>query len=307
MRSLFGFLLIGVATPALAQLSEKLADRVVPASVEGTQLTLAFQLAPALGKKQPFSEAEDLVDESSSDVSLGVSIPLSTRTRFNITPGLAYSPQLFDDGDPKSSAYLSARLQTQFGVGPGPTEKLRDQITGFVGYKYARGHRDFLGDYVSTDHSFSIGATYQNALWLYCTTSDCKPDAAGNPGGKMGLAIELSPSLSYVGSPTAGRRRWAPGMALKASIPTRFGFTPYASASYEHRAYTDAFVAAATKRNDDRLTLDAGIAVKLKGDATTDIKLAVAGRFQQNWSNLAGESFDRFYFVPSITLETRLR
>jgi hypothetical protein len=307
MRLLLGCLWIGVATPAAAQLTEKLADRVVPASVEGTQLTLAFQLAPALGKKQPFSETEDLVDESSSDLSLSVSIPLSDRTRFNVTPGLAYSPQLFDDGDPKSSTYLGARLQTQLGVGPGPTESLRDQITGFVGYKYARGHTDFLGAYVSTDHSFSAGATYQNAMWLYCTRSDCKPDADGNPGGKAGLAFELSPSLSYVGSPAVDRRRWVPGMALKASIPTRFGFSPYASASYEHRAYTDALVAPARKRNDDRLTVDAGITVKVKGNATSDIKVALAGRFQQNWSNLAGESFDRFYLVPSIALETRLR
>jgi len=81
----------------------------------------------------------------------------------------------------------------------------------------------------------------------------------------------------------------------------------FGRASTDASFYANAQNAAGDEREDWRLRLTAGVdftALMKRLTHLSDITVELAVRYQQRWSNVAGQDHSRLYFVPTFRIAT---
>ncbi len=118
-----------------------------------------------------------------------------------------------------------------------------------------------------------------------------------------GPLFEVQLTLDQTFSSDPSEARIVPRLAATLHSPWNFaGIRPGLLVAFDQREYHKRRVASGEKRSDSNLT----IGPLLNFDAFFHIgasdSVALALLYQKRWSNLEGEPYSRFYFVPQISL-----
>lgn len=332
-KGLYMFLLacggLGISHTASAQSVQKSLDMVGVISkgndrdpTKNWEFTAVFSAEPSFGKPLPYDpDADDLLDESEYALKVGVKRAFDRYT-IKLDGGATMSPHVLDDGDRESAFFGQFALETQdmFALARADGRSIsnggNDSTIGYFRYKLEQPFSGIFETNTALIHKFTLGLALTDYLFVWCQAGETPHRRPSDPAttlegctGKGSIGYKIAAEIAQQVSANDDNEKLSPKLSAEFYFPNRIGL----DFGLELVAQLDRYDHALGIDGDKRLDKNLSAKLLFKPDRwlyrhgwSDALELNFGVEYRRRWSNADGKSYERGFFLPSLTISAPL-